>query len=470
MNRRAGASGIVHRVFRSVYRHAVHFVSANRDAFAVLGLALGLRVAFSLLLANTFDKDEFVYLALGRAVGHGAMPYRDFAFFHPPGILVLVGALNWLTGWWWPAARIVDLLLDSITAVLVWRMGLRLYDARTARMAGILYAANPIVLVSAVRVDQESIITLLSVAGLALLLSTRKPLSAALAGVCLAVACWVKYPAIVFLPVYVLLAPRRAWAIVLGAVGAVAVLFLPYLGDARQLWYDTVTWQLVHRYHTPFVTRVEVTAVFWLAMSPFAVLRLMRKPAAFWLVLGFATGCVFIATSSAYPHYFVPVAPYGALLGAPVATRILRVPKTVAVAFCLLMVTLWAAFIQRPAPMPIIPASTFSAIEPVIQDIDQTTSPRAAVLADRLEYSYLAQRAPGALYFWDQHDVVTAQVLLQRLRPGDIVVLYPRGDQTSFPAGFISILNGRYPRVQTSSVTIWSGDEVADRLAVVAND
>jgi len=44
----------------------------RRDqALAIVALALSLRLAASLLMANTYDADEFVYLALGRDVAHG---------------------------------------------------------------------------------------------------------------------------------------------------------------------------------------------------------------------------------------------------------------------------------------------------------------------------------------------------------------------------------------------------------------
>jgi hypothetical protein len=47
----------------------------------VFGCALALRFGFLRLTANTFDKNEFVFLALARDVAGGAMPYRDFASF-----------------------------------------------------------------------------------------------------------------------------------------------------------------------------------------------------------------------------------------------------------------------------------------------------------------------------------------------------------------------------------------------------
>jgi len=89
-----------------------------------------------LLTANTFEKNEFVFLALARDVAGGAMPYRGFAFFHPPDVLVLLGFLNPFTTLWWSLARLVDVLIDSCTAALVCCIGSRLYARRAALAAG----------------------------------------------------------------------------------------------------------------------------------------------------------------------------------------------------------------------------------------------------------------------------------------------------------------------------------------------
>jgi Dolichyl-phosphate-mannose-protein mannosyltransferase len=439
----------------------------HHDALAVFGLALGLRLVFSVLMANTFDKNEFVYLALGHAVGNGAIPYRDFAFFHPPGILVLLGFLNPLTALWWPTARVLDVLIDSGTAVLVWRVGAHLYDRRAAMAAGILYAINPVVLVSAVRVNQEIVITSLGMVGLTLLLTRRSSRTAVLAGACLAAACWVKYPAAVFLPVFLFAAPHRARAILFGFLAAAVALFSPYLAEAHQVYSDSVTWQLFQRYRTPLPMRLETTAIFWLAISPFAVVALLMRRVPLWLSFGFATGCVFIFTSSAYPPYFVPVAPYAALLGAPLAARVPRLPRIVLVAASLTLVSMWAAIVLMPASRQFFPASTFSETRPIVQIIDRATAPDTPILANRFEYAYLAGRPSVAHYFWDHHNIVTARDLETRLRPGEIVVLYPRSGQSSFPAGFTAYLNRHYSQIQLNGAAIWFGDQVADKLGAV---
>jgi hypothetical protein len=433
-----------------------------RDALAIFGIALGLRIVFSLLLANTFDRDEFVYLSLGRAVGNGAVPYRDFPFFHPPGILVLLGALNPLTTLWWPAARLADVAVDSGTAVLIWYVGEQLYDRRAALIAGLLYAVNPIVLVSAVRVDQEVVTTALGVAGLVLLVTRDSRRTAALAGACLAVACWVKYPALIFLPVYAIAAPRRLSATLVGFLTTGAALFLPYLAEAHSLLDYSVNWQLVHRLQTPLATRLEVAAIFWLGIGALAVVALVVRRNPLWLVAGFATGTVFVFTSSTYAHYFVLVAPYAALLAAPLVVHAGRLPLAVLAAACVALTALWAGLVLLPESRQFVQASTFSDARPVIRLIDRSSAPGTPVLSNRFQYAYLADRPPLALYFWDDHAAIGAAYLERRLSPGTIIVMQPHTDLVSFPPGLPAYLDRTYSRRRIGEVEIWIGSRVAN--------
>ncbi|HEX8917534.1 MAG TPA: glycosyltransferase family 39 protein [Chloroflexota bacterium] len=440
----------------STWRRLVRDVRSAPDGLAVFGFALGLRLILSLLLSDTFDKDEFVYLALGRDVAHGAVPYRDFAFFHPPGILFLTALLNPLTEIWWPLARLFDVLVDSVTALLVWRIGTYLYDRRTALAAGVLYAVNPIVLVSAVRVDQEAIMTLLCVSGLTLLLGKQSSRWAIVAGACLGTAFWIKYPMLIFLPVYLLAARRRAIACLLGFVGVGGMLFLPYLDNIRRLYDETVVWQLVQRYHTPIVSRLETSVICWLALNPFAVAAVARrniKP--LWLVSGFASGGIFIFTASAYPHYFVTVAPFGALLGAPVASRFVRLGRRAVVLGSMAIAVILAGCLNLVTAQTFIPASHFSAIHPIVQLIDRTSPPGTPILGNRFEFAYLAGRPWVAHYFWDTRTTVTAQGLDRALRPQSTVVLYPSTSPFSFPAGLKSYLDSRYAESQRAGAILW---------------
>ena len=111
-------------------------------AAAVLLTALTTRVLFALAVGGTYDYDEFV-LCSGRDFAHGATPYSDFYFFHPPGMLVYLRAIEPLTSLWWPAARVAMLLLDSVTALLVYRVASRAFDRRAGMAAGLRLRCSP---------------------------------------------------------------------------------------------------------------------------------------------------------------------------------------------------------------------------------------------------------------------------------------------------------------------------------------
>jgi Dolichyl-phosphate-mannose-protein mannosyltransferase len=427
----------------------------TRDALAVFGLAIALRLVFSALMANTYDEDEFVYLALGRDLAHGAIPYRDFPFFHPPGILVVLQFLDPLTSVWWPLTRLVNVLIDSVTAVLVWRVASHLYGRREALSAGILYAVSPVVLVSSVRVDQEIIMTALAMVGVTLLVTRNSLKTALLAGACLALACWIKYPMIVFLPVFVLLSPGRKRATLFGFLAAIVLLFLPYLGEIRQLYQDTISWQLISRQTTPLGMRLETSLMFWLILNPFAVGALLWLKNPRWMVLGFSTGCIFIFTSTAYSHYFVPIVPFAALLGAPLASRIVRVSRTAIVLGSFAIAAAWSTGIGALASQPGYVTSRFSQIQPAVRLIDRITPPGTPILADGFEYSFLAGRPWVAHYFWNDQSVVSAQYLEKSLTHRTVIARYPDRSRIAYPHGLTNFLSSHYVQMRVGGTVLW---------------
>lgn len=424
------------------------------DALAIFALAVGVRILFSLLMAGTYDKDEFVYLALGRDVGNGVVPYRDFPFFHPPGILRLVGLLNPLTVRWWPSARLTDVLIDSMTSVLVWRIAKQLYSRRAALTAGVLYSISPVVLVSAIRVDQEVSITALGAAGTALLVCSRSRSPALLAGASLALACWIKYPIGVFLPVYLLLSPRRAAYTLLGFFGAGVLLLIPDANHLRTLYHDSVAWQLFYRTHTAPSVRLETIGLFWLLLNPFAVAALLTRRNPLWLTVGFATGAVYLVTASVYSHYFVPLAPYAAVLGAPVASRLLRLSRPAIIALSAVLVAATSLVIQDTS-QPFVINTRFSSIAPIVQALRRTTSPGTPVFSNQFEFAYLASRPWIAHYFWDDHTMVASLSIERRLSQGVVSILYPYTDYLSYPPGLHDYLDDRYIPYKFDHATIW---------------
>ena len=522
-----------------------------RDALAVLAIALGLRLMFALLIADTYDPDEFVVLGLGRLLAHGAVAYRDFSFFHPPGILVLLRALDGVIGLWWPLARLFIILVDCGTVLLIWRIGLGLWGRRGAFAGALLYGVSPVTLVTGVRVEQDPIITFLVMAALTLLLTTggsrddasgsrvmasipgrgserraeegrhsgrplpggslpggrgrggsqwvpglrpthgsrslplpdgpewsnapsrrfRWPaldgtgLAAVAAGVCLGAAVWVKYPAIVFLPVCLLAAPRRrhspgsgSWLPLCGGfVVATGLLFLPFFPVWRAMAEQSINWQLNSRISHDQTWQLEKVLVFWLLINPFALAALaqirVRKPV--WLVAGFLTGGVFFLTSQAYYHYFVPVVAFGALMGAPVAARLVRLPPLPIVAGALAFAAVWGIDINLNGPgRSFVSATRLSGIRPTVQLVRQLSGPHDRILADRLEYAYLSGR-PFVPYFWNMSRIIDTAALVRQL-PGVAVVVRTRVDEQTLPAGFDRYLWNHFRARETGAATVWS--------------
>ncbi|MGH2443638.1 MAG: ArnT family glycosyltransferase [Chloroflexota bacterium] len=426
----------------------------NFDLLGVIGLALGVRLLFLGLAGNTYDYDEFVLLLLGRDVAHGAVPYRDFMFFHPPGMLILLSALEPITHIWWPVARIIMAGVDTLSAVLVWRIGSTVFGRREGLAAAVLYALSPLALISSTRVGQDPVITLLGLAGLYVLITTQSQRAAILAGVCLALAIWVKYPAAYFLPIYLLVAPRRTAAIVVAALLTIAALLVPLHANLPALYHQTLAFQW-SRWSMAPSQRLATLGLFWLAVSPFAAASLLWRRQPPWLVAGFLLGGLFVFSSQVYYHYFVVVVPFAALLGAPFVVRFLPAARPLVAAIALCLTAGLALLIDRGGSSPLfVTAAHLSDIAPTVHAIDARTSSTDPVLADRDEYAYLAGRPALAHYFWNEGVLVDGSFLENRLQPPEAVVL-SYGASSGFPPGFVQYLDRRSAPQSVGVNTVW---------------
>ncbi|MGI8827255.1 MAG: ArnT family glycosyltransferase [Chloroflexota bacterium] len=425
------------------------------DALIVLACALGLRVVFAALLADTYDPDEFVVLALSRAVAHGAVPYRDFTFFHPPGILMLFRALQPIVSWWWPSARLLTLAVDTGTALMVWQIGRRLYGSRTGLAAGLIYSACPVALLSAVRVGQDPLITSLGVGGLLLLISGRSGTRTVLAGVCLGLAVMIKYPALLFLPLYLLAAPRRAMIAASTALVVVACGFFPLFHYVPAVYAQTVTWQLLHRAPTDPWHRIAVVVAFWLLLNPLSLIGALRQRHPSWALAGFAFGGLFVMTSQSYYHYFVPILPFAALLAASTVTVAFEKAPRFVIALALGTLALWGVALHAgPETFGLSPAH-FSTVRHAVRVLDRSTSPGQRVVTDQFEYAYLARRPLAVDYFWNMRNTVRAETLERSLTKAQAVVV-TWGVAPTYPAGFPDYLRDKgYRRVRAGSATVW---------------
>ena len=213
--------------------------AALLGALALFGLLVRLWPFLSgSALAYPMDYDEGVYFSAAGLLARGVLPYRDFVFVHPPGLLWFLA-----TSAAWPAdpsrlfalSRFIAAGLGGASVYLAGRTAQRAGGLLAGAVAALLYALYP----EAVGVERgpflEPVLNLACLAFAAVWLGNtedgkaRRPLLAgALLGVSVAVKVWAGAWVIAGLASL----PRKersraALQLALGAVAAYAVLVLP---------------------------------------------------------------------------------------------------------------------------------------------------------------------------------------------------------------------------------------------------
>jgi alpha-1,2-mannosyltransferase len=257
----AGRAGGLASRLRSMSPAGLAILTATVLALA-LRLFLVTRPGF--LTSGTVEYDDGVYLGAALRLLHGALPYKDYAFVQPPGIIVvalpgaLLGSLtSQATGL--AAARILSVLASTACVPLAGRL---------VRHRGVLACAVAAGLLAVYPADVLSGRTLLLEPwmNLACLLAANaafrdgrlaSPRWLAWAGVAfgcgVAIKLWAAVPAAVLLAACLIARPpahtsraRRAGALVGGALGGFAVLAGPFAladpaGFVRETLLDQVS-------------------------------------------------------------------------------------------------------------------------------------------------------------------------------------------------------------------------------------
>ncbi|HLJ66394.1 MAG TPA: hypothetical protein VKX16_03435, partial [Chloroflexota bacterium] len=240
------------------------------------------------------------------------------------------------------------------------------------------------------------------------------------------------------------------------AIAAFTIAMLPFAGHWSSVVEQTITFQRT-RWLMDWGQRAGTTLVWWAGENVFAFAGAIKIRAPTWLVAGFGLGIVFILPSQVYYHYFVPVAPFGALLGGPILASLLgaRVRIVLPAAGLLVSVT-FAEILSNAGPAAFyVTAARFSDVGPVTALIRSRAAPGTPVLADRLEYAYLSGRPAAESYFWNIGVLVDAHYLQHHFGRTGVVVL-SRGASSGFPTGFIESLRCGLPR-QVALATVWAG-------------
>lgn len=193
----------------------------RRDIAIVLGLvplaALAHGVNMGDYPAPTIADDEGTYVQQAWAVareGHLA-PYT-YTYDHVPGGWIQIGL--WLAavgprafGSVTDTSRVLILILHVSGVALLYLAARRLGMPRVASaVAGVLYAASPLVLFYGREAILDNVMAFWLVAALALLVTVRRPYGAVLGGAALGIAVLSKEPAAVLVPAYAFLAWTRA--------------------------------------------------------------------------------------------------------------------------------------------------------------------------------------------------------------------------------------------------------------------
>src|SRR5262245_6496186 len=99
-------------------------------------------------LAFPIDYDEGVYFSASALLFKGILPYRDFVFVHPPGLLYALGATSAFVecidaASAFATARFVATAIGAANVFLVGRVALRWAGPLGAVLASALYATYP---------------------------------------------------------------------------------------------------------------------------------------------------------------------------------------------------------------------------------------------------------------------------------------------------------------------------------------
>lgn len=127
------------------------FGSTRGFAVFLFGLALSLRllVLIAMPIEPTGDPASHERAAWSVAQGHGYVRDGHPDPHYPPGYVLFASAFYFLAGRDWVVLAAVNCLVDAGTALLVYRLAEAVWSPRGGRLAAMLYALNPAMLINA---------------------------------------------------------------------------------------------------------------------------------------------------------------------------------------------------------------------------------------------------------------------------------------------------------------------------------
>jgi len=213
------------------------------------------------------DYDEGVYTAATLLLTRGLLPYRDFFFAHPPGVIVLLAPV---IGFFAPAtamsvARIAIACCSAVTVYALGRTVARQVGWPSALFAAALYASWPHAVVAERAVMLEPLLNLFGIAAAWSWLGQKDESRVGRTGVLLGLMLTVKWWAAAWLVAALLTAPNRARALALLAttLATFGVVALPFVLFAPAAFFEqTLLFHLVRPPDGDLETGVRLRELF----------------------------------------------------------------------------------------------------------------------------------------------------------------------------------------------------------------
>lgn len=198
------------------------------------------------------DYDDGVYFSAAALLWHGALPYRDFVFAHPPGILLflapgaaLARALDPALGF--VASRWMSTIVGAVNIALVGRLALRWRGPIAGLAAAVAYAVHPQISNYERGPYLEPVLNLVSLAAASLWLRRANGGRWMAAGAACGLACSVKTWGLLSLAACLASLPegrriRAAGQLLIGALAAFALVALPFIWAAGDELFRQAAW------------------------------------------------------------------------------------------------------------------------------------------------------------------------------------------------------------------------------------
>jgi hypothetical protein len=257
-------------------------------------IALTVRIKPFLYAADFFlipvDFDEGVYYGASILLTKGLLPYRDFDFGHPPGIVWLYSLWHWMlplssSAESFALAKVATAILGSCTSLGIYLLGKKWHGQVSGMIAAVLYATYPEVVVSDRSIFLEPLINAAVV--LAFFLSEYKKRVWIPIGLVLCWAVSVKVTAVVWIPGFVWIAWQSCrWRGVFhfagGGILGFIIFLLPWiLLDPTKFWEGVIQFQTVRPPDGDVAVLSRLSSILrdqHLAMNVFSALGLFAWP------------------------------------------------------------------------------------------------------------------------------------------------------------------------------------------------